>query len=232
MRVWQTFFTALTIGLLLASSAIGAEEAEASSEWEKIAELDGITGYSRSTSRSGVYEIKAIGIMDASVAVIEAVLRDDAARTQYSEKCVEAGKVNLPGLKNTKDTYYVYHKIGMPWPFYDRHGVARAEYRIDEETGALLWQAQSVSANFRDEDWYVLKVPIVDAKWILTPVGENKTRAHYQILADPGGYVPTFVVNIMSEDLAVKTIAGIREMVKKDKYKTAKSVVTTTPWTR
>jgi hypothetical protein len=232
MKVFRSFIAALLIGVWVVSSASAAEEAEASSEWEKITEINGIVGYSRPTSRSGVYEIKAIGIMDASIAVIEAVLRDDPARTQYSERCIEAFRVDIPGLESSKDTYYIYHRLGMPWPFYDRDGVAKAILRIDEETGALLWQAHTIATDFREDDWCVLRVPIVDAKWILTPLGENKTRAHYQILADPGGYLPTFLVNMMSEDLAVKTIAGIREMVKKDKYKKAKSVVTTTPWAR
>ena len=40
-------------------------------EWEKIDEVDGITGYIRSTSESSVNEIKAIGVVDAPVAVIE-----------------------------------------------------------------------------------------------------------------------------------------------------------------
>ena len=44
--------------------------------WKKIGESDGIVGYTRPTTKSSVDEIKAVGIVDAPVAVIEAVIRD------------------------------------------------------------------------------------------------------------------------------------------------------------
>jgi hypothetical protein len=227
--MWPVYLTILMVGLLSASSASGEDF---NGEWEKISESDGIIGYSRPNSETSVNEIKAIGTVDASVAVIEALLRDDPAKTEYSERCVEAFKVEIPGLENTKDTYYTYHRIGMPWPFYDRDGVARVECKIDQTTGAFLMVAYKIQTDFRAEQSFVLRVPILAAKWILTPIGKNKTRVLYQILADPGGNLPAFIVNMILKDLAVMTVVGVREMVKKDKYKNAKSIVTTTPWDR
>jgi hypothetical protein len=227
--MWHVFLAILIASPLLVSSASGEN---IKGGWEKIIESDGIIGYSRPTSKSGVYEIKAVGSVDASVAVLESVLRDDPAKTEYSQSCIEAFKVDLPGLESTKDTYYSYHMIDMPWPFYDRDGVAKVECKVDKKTGAFIMQARSIATDFMAHDYFVLRVSIVKAKWVLTPMGENKTLALYQILADPGGYVPTALVNMYSEDLAVMTIAALRKMVKKDDYKNAEAIVTTTPWVR
>jgi hypothetical protein len=229
MRVWKIFFASLLVSLLSVTSASGNDS---DGEWEKVDESDGIVGYVRYTSKTNVNEVKAVGVVDAPVAVIEAVLRDDAARTQYSESCIEASRIEIPGLESTKDSYYSYHRIAMPWPMYDRDAVGKIELMIDKATGALLVQTQNISTDFKSEDQDAVRAPLLEGKWVLTPIGKNKTEALYQVLADPGGYLPSFIVNMVSQDLAINTIAGIRKMVKKDKYKNVKTIMTTTPWVR
>lgn len=230
MRVILIYLTILIVGLFSTISPALGEDLYG--EWKEITELDGIIGYARSTSESSVYEIKAIGKVEAPVAVVEAVLRDEAAKPEYTYMCTEGSRVDIPGLKSTKDTYYSYHKVGMPWPFYDRDLVAKVEVRVDEATGALLIDIQSITTDFGTDDGYVVRAPMTRAKWILTPISANETEVLYQILTDPGGYLPAFLVNMFSSDMGVSTIAELRKMVKKDKYKNAKSIVTTTPWIR
>ena len=229
MKRCPIYLPVLIFGLLCFSSVTGED---IYGEWEKVAESDGIIGYARTTSESSVNEIKAIGTVAASVAVIEAVLRDEAAKPDYTYMCTEGCRVDIPGLKSTRDTYYSYHKVGMPWPFYDRDLVAKVEVMIDEATGALLINIQSISSDFRTDDEYVVRTPITRAKWILTPISEDETEVLYQALADPGGYVPAFLINMFSHNMAISTIAELRKMVKKDKYKNAEAVITTTPWIR
>lgn len=50
-------------------------------------------------------------------------------------------------------------------------------------------------------------------------------------VAPPVGRLPKFLVNLFSKKMGVDTIAGLREMVKKEKYRNAKALLTTTPWT-
>jgi hypothetical protein len=227
MRIWQIFSAILMIALLSVSSAWGQN---LNGEWEKANESDGIIAFTRSPSEDNVHEIMAIGTVDVSVAVVEALLRDVAAQPEYVYLCTEAFVVDIPGLENTKDITYLYSRTGMPWPAYDRDVVVKAECMINEETGALLFQARSISADFKAQDERVVRIPKAIIEFVATPRGENKIELLYHIQMDPGGDLPAFIVNELSEDLAVKTIEGIREMVKKDKYKNAKSIVTTTPW--
>jgi hypothetical protein len=229
MKLSPIYLPVLISGLLFFSSVTGEA---IYGEWEKVAESDGIIGYARTTSESSVNEIKAIGTVDASIPVIEAVLRDEAAKPDYTYMCTEGCRLDIPGLKSTKDTYYSYHKVGMPWPFYDRDLVAKVEVMIDGKTGALLFKIQSIPNDFRAEDEYVVRAPMTRAKWVLTPISESETEVLYQALADPGGYIPAFLINMFSHDMAISTIAELRKMVKKDKYKNAKSIVTTTHWIR
>lgn len=71
--------------------------------WKKIGESNGIVGYTRSTPKSSIDELKGVGIIDAPVATIEALLRDIPAENEYMYKCKESLEVNLPEHKHNKD---------------------------------------------------------------------------------------------------------------------------------
>lgn len=229
MKNWKAMAVVSIISLLICFSA-SAEEIEGG--WKKVNESEGIIGYTRPAQMTSVDEVMAIGIVKASVPVIEALLRDASAQPEYMYMCSEAYKLELPGLRTTDDIKFVYNKTDMPWPVNDRYAVFRAEHMIDVSTGTIRVAVENIPADFDEKDKKAVRMPITIGQCIATPVGENETEVLYQVLADPGGNLPSWLVNMLSENLGVKTIAGIREMVKKDKYKNASEVITTTPWVR
>lgn len=196
--------------------------------WKKIGESHGIVGYNRSTPLSSVDEMKGIGMVDVSVAAIEALIRDAPSQKEYMYKCKEAGIIDVPEFKNTTDAYALYNVTSMPYPVKNRLGLCRVEWSIDKSTGTVYCHTVEIKTS-ADLDNGNVRMPLIKVDYILTPKGQNKTEVTYQALADPGGNVPAFVVNLMTRNLSIQTIAGIRDMVKKDKYKNAKAVVTTTP---
>jgi hypothetical protein len=107
-----------------------------SEEWKKIGESDGITGYTMITSETGLQAVKAVGMVDAPVAVIEAVLRDVRALTEFILDCKESAFVNAPEFKNTVDSFHTYMVNAMPFPVKDRDAVNRhglRRYQWDQD---------------------------------------------------------------------------------------------------
>jgi hypothetical protein len=229
MKTWKAIAVVSILGLLTCFSA-SAEEIEGG--WKKVNESEGIVGYTRPAPMTSVDEVMAVGIVKASVPVIEALLRDASAQPEYMFMCSEAYKLQLPGLQTTEDVKFVYNKTDMPWPVNDRYAVFRANHMIDASTGAIRVAVENISADFDEKDKKAVRMPITIGQCIATPVGENETEVLYQVLADPGGNLPSWLVNMLSKNLGVKTIAGIREMVEKDKYRNATEIITTTPWVR
>jgi len=229
MKIWKAIVIVSMISLMICLS-VSAEEIAGG--WKKVNESEGIVGYTRPASMTSVDEVMAIGIVKAPVPVIEALLRDASAQPEYMFMCSEAYKVQLPGLQTTGDVKYAYNKTDMPWPVNDRYALFRADHMIDRSTGAIRVAVESISADFDEKDKKAVRMPITIGQCIATPVGEKETEVRYQVLADPGGNLPSWLVNMLSKNLGVKTIAGIREMVKKDKYRQATRIITTTPWVR
>jgi hypothetical protein len=195
--------------------------------WKKIGESKGIVGYTRPTPKSSFDEVKAVGIVEAPVAVVEALLRDEPAGTEYMYRCKEASVINTPEFKNTTDTMYTYNVTSMPYPVSDRDVVAKADYSIDKSTGTIYVHAEGIKSDYK-MDKKKVRMPLLIVDYILVPKGPDKTEVTYIALGDPGGNLPSFVINLFTKNLSIETIAGIREMVKKDKYKNVKAVVTTT----
>jgi hypothetical protein len=221
------FFKISMVSLLIVGVfSSGAWAAETG--WNKIREAEGIVSYTRPTPKSSVDEMKGVGVVDASVAVIEALIRDVPAQTEYMYKCKEASVVNVPDLKASADSLYVYNVTSMPFPVNDRDAIAKADFTIDKATGTVYVHVENVKSTYKMDSKKV-RMPLVDVHYILVPKGPDKTEVTYVALADPGGNLPAFVINLLTKNISFQTLTGIRKMVQKDKYKDAKTILTTTP---
>jgi hypothetical protein len=196
--------------------------------WKKIGESDGIIGYTRPTNKSSVDEIKAVGIVNAPISVVEAVIRDISVMPQYMFLCKDAFLINTPDMKSAGDIVYFYSLTDLPFPVSDRDVVAKSLWSVDKATGTVYCHAEGVKTTYK-QNKNIVRMPFSVIDCTLVPNGANKTKVIYQVIADPGGELPDFLVNMLSKDYGIKTIAGLKRMAKKDKYKNVRSVVTTTP---
>ena len=72
-------------------------------------------------------------------------------------------------------------------------------------------------------------MPLLIIECTLAPKGEDKTEVIYQVLGDPGGELPSWLVNMLTSDYGIKPIAGLRKMVSRAKFRNAQKVITVTP---
>jgi hypothetical protein len=220
------FFNLSKLIFLIAGISIAVAWA-ADDGWKKIGESNGIVSYARPTTRSGVDEIKAVGIVDAPVAVVEAVIRDISVMPQYIFLCKESFVINTPEMRSDGDVIHFYSLTDLPFPLSNRGVVAKALWSVDKSTGAIYCHSEGVKTAYKQNKG-VVRMPLSITDCILVPRGTDKTEVTYQVLGDPGGELPHFLANMLTKDYGIKTISGLRQMVKKDKFKNVKKVVTTT----
>ncbi len=195
--------------------------------WQKIGESNGIVGYTRLTKNS-VNEVKAIGIVDAPIAVVEAVIRDASVQPEYMYMCKEASVINTPDMKSDGDTHYCHNVTGMPFPVSNRDNIVKMSWSINKSTGTLYCRCVGQKTTYMLKQG-VVRMPLMVLDYTLVPKGTDKTEITYQGMADPGGSVPSALVNMFTKNIGIKTIEGIRKTVLKDKFKNAKAVETITP---
>jgi hypothetical protein len=189
--------------------------------WTKTGELKGITGYTRPTPQSRLHEMMAVGIVDAPLADIEAVLRNIPTQKDYMYLCMDAELINFPGKTNTTESYCIYSKINMPTPVIDRDSIIRLEWTTDKSTGTRFVHGEGIKTDYRPEK-NVVRMTFITLDFTLTPKGPDKTEVTYSVLMDPGGVLPESVVAMLTKNLTVKTLMGIREKVRRNREKSAK----------
>lgn len=219
------------IAMIIMMTTVSAMAANQVGEWKKVRESEGIIGWSRTNSLSSVDEVRAEGIINAPIAVVEAVLRDTPSMKKYMFMCTDAYSLELAGLKNTKDSYHVYFSQGLPWPLNDRYGIGRIDWMLDKSVpGALAVKCNTVSNPFTPPKKNLLRMPIGDVTWLLAPAANNTTKLTYQVLADPAGNLPSAVVNLLMKNVGVTTLKNIRKLAKEEPYRSAKTIVTASPY--
>ena len=161
------------------------------------------------------------------IAVVEAVIRDISSMPEYMFLCKEAELINTADMKSAGDVIYFHTLTDMPFPVSNRDAVTKALWSVDKSTGAIYCHAEGIKTTYKQKK-DVVRMPLSIIDCTLIPRGADKTEVIYQVLGDPGGKLPSFLVNMLTNDYGIKTIAGLRQMVTKDKFRNAKKVVTTT----
>lgn len=219
------------ITMIIMMATVSVMAAGTVGEWKKVRESEGIVGWSRTNSLASVDEVRAEGIINAPVPVVEAILRHTPAMKDFMFMCTDAYSLELAGFKNAKDSYHVYFSQGLPWPFDDRYGLGRIDWMLDKSIpGALVVKCNTVNAPFTPPKKNIFRMPIGDVTWVLVPAPNNTTKLTYQVLADPAGNLPSSIVNMLMKNVGVTTIKNIRKLAKQEPYSSAKSIVTTTPY--
>jgi hypothetical protein len=167
-------------------------------------------------------------MVDAPVAVIEAILRDVPALTEFILDCKESSFVNALEFKNTADSFHTYMVTAMPCPVKDRDAVNRTDFTIDRSTGTIYVDITGISTDYK-QSRDMVRIPMIKAGYILTPHGPDQTEVIYTTMGDPGGVIPNCIADMFTKNLGIKTIEGLRAMARKDKYKGCRAVITKTP---
>ena len=158
--------------------------------WKKIGESEGIVGYTRPTTRSSVDEIKAVGIVDAPIAVVEAVIRDISVMPEYIFLCKEAVLINTSEMRSGGDVMYFYSVTDLPFPVSDRDVVNKVIWSIDKATGAIYCHAEGVKTTYK-QNKNIVRMPLSITDCTLVSKGADKTqyagerRARIADIAEP-----------------------------------------------
>lgn len=223
--MYRALLLAASLMVMFFSPALAQE-----STWQKVKESDGITVYMRKVEGSSIYEAKSVGMINAPLASIEAVLRDVHAMEDYAINCREAVIIDLPGYEKSKDIVYGYVRMDMPWPVMDRDTVAQIKFSVDPQTGTLYAVGNALKSDYKRSP-EVIRTPVNTLKYTLIPRDSQHTEATIEAMIDPGGSIPPSVVNFFSRHGSVWSFNTLRKTAAKEKYRREGSILTTTPTT-
>lgn len=201
--------------LLLASAAFPAQDG--SGAWKMLLEKNDIRIYANRVPGSPIDELKGECVLDAPLEVVAQVMLDVASYPRWVANCVEARKFGC----TTATSCLLYFTLGMPWPVLDRDIILQSSTEILLREGTIVGRVSALPDKIVPQHDKRVRISSMYGTWIFKRLSQEKTDATFICWADPGGFIPAFIINIASRDIPYRTLKGLREMVKREEYMSA-----------
>ncbi|MEZ5507864.1 MAG: START domain-containing protein [Gammaproteobacteria bacterium] len=184
--------------------------------WELQRNDEQAMAYSRIDKATGLQVCRVETVMKTSLNALVAMQRDAARIPQW-----------MDGVKSSRivqeaDDYYITHTlVPSPWPVKDRDSVVRSDIR-QQDDGSVLIEFASVEGVVPPQKNYE-RVQNVKGCWCFTPLQDGKTRVEYEVMVDPGGKLPAWLVNRFALDVPYNSIKQMHKLVRDPQYQQARS---------
>jgi hypothetical protein len=228
-----TYFTKTCLALLLlVSLSMQIPSAcKAAEPWHKINEQDEIEVYRRQSADSNIYEFRGTGAVQASIPKIIALLTDTALMPEWIYACTRAETIEKNYTydsfdKQVNEYYKIIHvENELPWPIRNRDYVFKSHLdyfppqKAERET--VVVESINIATDAVPPRKNVVRVPLMHSQIKLVNhngPGQKKTVVDFTIQIDPGGVIPTWLVNLVSKRIPHKTIMSLRALARLDEY--------------
>lgn len=203
-----------TAACVLAIIAAGALPARADTDtdgFEEIYAEDGITVYVRDVDGQKLPTFRGEGVLPGSILDVLAVFKDGARHTDWMHSCKES--VIIKRISELEAL--VYNRTGAPWPISDRDAIVHAKLTYDVEKREAWNHFKTVETPLRPPVDGVVRMPLIDGFYHLLFIDPDHTAIVYQVTADPGGWIPTWLAKMATKRLPYRTIKALRDQVRK-----------------
>jgi hypothetical protein len=184
------------------------------SEWALKSEKDGIKVYTSLMPDSKIKAIKVTGDFNATPRQIAALIMDINTSPQwvYHLKSSWIIKQVSPG-----ELYY-YAEVNLPWPAANRDFVAHLTVTQNPDTKAVTIDGPAVPG-FVPIKKGVVRIDNSVGKWIITPLEGGQTEVEYAIHVDPGGSLPSWLVNMFATEAPMHIFKNMKVQLQKPAYR-------------
>ena len=179
----------LLVFLLVVVSAYSPLAAE-EEEWQNIYESDGIHICRRAAEGSKFFEFKATGDLKGAMSEYVSAILDTDEHSDWAPRCLEARNVE----KINDQEYVIFAVYAGVWPTADRDYAAKMsmvsgpeKVRIDIERVDPLDTLPVATDR--------VHIPHMKSCWIFEQISQDYTRVELRAHVDPGGWIPSWLVN-------------------------------------
>ena len=199
-----------------ASASVGSPRVTAparkQSDWVRTGDDDGIVTYKREVRGSDIIALRGEGTIDAPLMRVVSVLLDYARAPEWVDSLAEVRVVRMTGPLE----FIEYdHVKTPPVVMMDRDFVCRGKLALDlvHQTFAMLMEPATDPAVPRKDDY--VRGELRGFWRMQASDGGKKTSVVAEMLGDPKGSVPKWLVNLFQESWARNTLESLRAQVAK-----------------
>jgi len=229
LRLLAVSLLAVLLASVAAPRSAFADPPAQAAKWEMFNEEDGIKCYRRDVAGSDVVALRGEGFVAAPITRVASVLVDRKRATEWIDRLART-KV----LRELSETESInWNHIKTPTPLKDRDFVFKTVLTTDPAKKKVLFSYYSVIDKAAPETDHYVRGHFKHGKFELT-MAERKNKdgsvtkgtiVVAEVVVDPRGSVPTFIVNMVQKSWPHKTLTALRKQVAKSDIKDDKRVV-------
>ena len=200
------FFIALATG---ANASVPTDN----KDWNLQVDDNGIEVHTRNLHDSYINAFRAETVLDGPLETVMAVMADPKSCLEWVHQCMEA--YNLPdGSFNDR---YAYSINNMPWPVSDRDYVLHIKTMTGSSRDQIVMEMEAVSGRMKKRSGYV-RMTESSTVYELTRTDDGRTRMLWYQHAEPGGSLPSWLVNRLVTDIPYQSLRELNRVVQEDQY--------------
>ena len=200
--------------LILASLSFSAAFA---GDWQLVKEDEksAIRVFTRAVEGSDLKEFRGELRIHARVSALVALVEDNSNGPHWLHLCKA-----LELIEQYSPQQKLFYMVSdAPWPVTDRDSVFMSTLTQDE-SGAVIIRMASRADAFPVNDDYI-RISRMSGFWQFVPQDDGTVLVVYQVHAEPGGGIPSWLSNSVVVDNPYHTLLNMTEEVKKPLYRDA-----------
>lgn len=196
-------FNHIFIICLISSLSFTVMDWQNDKEWKLEKDKNGIKVYTQKQS-DNLKAFKAITKTNKSMLELENLVEKVENYPQWMSDVATCRQIKLVHA----DEAYVYSTSDAPWPIKDRDIVTKANC-IKSKDGSLRYEFQTYPGKVEELEDYI-RIKKAKGSWHFIPLDDGQIEITYQFYADPGGSIPTWLVNLFIVKGPYETLLNMR----------------------
>ncbi len=190
--------------------AVPADEAA----WRLVSNKQGIKVYMQHREGSRLKTFRGVTVMQVNDwQAIGAVINDYANAPRWLQY---VSSVQEFGRHSPLDRDMIF-QTELPWPVADREAVVRAHGWTPPGTHDLAIRFENAPGLLPPNEDYV-RCPAFNARFDFHWLGGNRVQVVYEMVLDPGGYIPEWITNILLQDAPFLTLKRLAKVINHPEY--------------
>lgn len=177
--------------------------------WTTVADEDGIAITSRPSEHSPLPVFRGVGVVDAPLLEVLAVVTDAERHQEWIFACSASGLV----AQTSDATGIVYNRTATPWPVPDRDVVLDSRVEIIDGEREVMVRFSATEHPDRPVERGVVRMTYLHGHYHLWAEDATHTRVEYQVDSDPGGSLPTWLATRGTRDMPLETLRALRSQL-------------------
>jgi hypothetical protein len=186
-------------------------------DWTLKKDDNGIKVYSRSSERSKYNQLRVEMTVQTSLSSVAALVLDIG---NYPNWSFNTKQTSILKTVSPSELYF-YSEIRSPWPASNRDLAIHLAVTQDANSKIMTIHAVELPNYVPVKDGLV-RVPMSDEIWTVSPAGSGLIKIDYRITLDPGAGTPAWLINMFSVKGPFETFSHVKEQLKIAKYKDAR----------